>query len=113
MNNRQVDLFHKKINDLAQKMGSIRFTIEREINNILPFLDVKVTRLNDKLLTEVYRKPTHSNRYLNFKSHHSLQNKKSVIRTLINRAFSHSSNDRALLSEFQHIKCVLIENNYP
>jgi hypothetical protein len=40
-----------------------------------------IFRKNGKLETKVYRKPTHSNRYLNFHSYHSIENKKSVIRT--------------------------------
>ena len=50
---------------------------------------------------------------MNFNSHHSIQNKKSVIRTLINRAFTHSSDEQGLIAEIEHIKSVLLENNYP
>ena len=113
MNSRFVDSFLNAINDLGKTLGSIKFTIEKEVNCELPFLDVQVTRSNGTLSTRVYRKPTHSNRYLNFNSHHSIQNKKSVIRTLINRAFTHSSEQQGLNSEIQHIKSVLLENNYP
>ncbi|KFD60975.1 hypothetical protein M514_26873 [Trichuris suis] len=48
----------------------ISFTIEKEENGRLPFLDALVIRDGRRLKTTVYRKPTHSNRYLHFSSHH-------------------------------------------
>ena len=40
-------------------------------NGILPFMDIHICRKNDKLIMKVYRKETHTNRYLNWKSNHS------------------------------------------
>ncbi|VDM02147.1 unnamed protein product [Schistocephalus solidus] len=49
----------------------IQFTIEEEVNNQLPFLDVHVTKLADgKIKTTVYRKATNTRRILNFRSNH-------------------------------------------
>jgi len=37
----------------------------------LPFLDVRVTRQQDNTITTtIYQKPTHTNRYFQFTSHH-------------------------------------------
>ena len=53
---------------------SIQFTIERETDGKLPFLDTCVQRTTDgSLETVVYRKPTHTDKYLSFNSHHLLQ----------------------------------------
>lgn len=50
---------------------NIRFTMEMEVDGSLPFLDVMTTRKPDGTLGHaVYRKPTHTNRYLNAESHH-------------------------------------------
>ena len=52
----------------------IKFTIETEKNNQLPFLDVLVTRtLTNDLQTSVYRKPTHTNQYVHHHSNHPPQ----------------------------------------
>ena len=49
---------------------NIEFTMEKETNGSLPFLDVQVKKCMGSLDTFVYRKPTHTDRYLPFTSHH-------------------------------------------
>ena len=47
---------------------NIKFTFEHEHNSSFSFLDVKMCRENNKLTTSVYRKPTFSGVFTNFKS---------------------------------------------
>ena len=49
---------------------SISFTMEKEQDNKLPFLNVLVTRTEQGFRSSVYRKPTFTGQYLNFNSHH-------------------------------------------
>ena len=58
--------FHKYLNSRHENMT---FTYEVEQNKCLPFLDVLVTRVNDKFSTSLYRKPTFSGLYTNFYSY--------------------------------------------
>jgi hypothetical protein len=44
--------------------------MEIESDSAIPFLDVLVIKKGTTLATKVYRKPTHTGRYLNFKSNH-------------------------------------------
>ena len=72
---------------LNSKEPSIKFTLERSNNNSLPFLDVMLEYINGNFKTKVYRKATHTNSYIHYFSHHSLEIKKEVITGLFLRAF--------------------------
>ena len=66
---------------------SIQFTLESEKDRHLPFLDLNVSRgVQGNLETSVYRKPTHTDKYLAFDSHHAICHKISVAKTLLRRA---------------------------
>ena len=59
------------LNHLNSHSPHIQFTMEIEQNNSLPFLDVLVTHNdNGSLSHQVYKKKTHTDRYLNARSHH-------------------------------------------
>ena len=47
--------------------ANIKFTSEIEMNNSLSFLDIKIVRQNNKFTTSVYRKPTFSGVFTNFR----------------------------------------------
>ena len=79
---------------------NIRFTAETtRANGSMPFLDTLVTPQSDgSLATTVYRKPTHTNQYLQWDSHHAIANKYSIISSLLHRA-KHLCSSKQLLDE--------------
>ena len=60
---------HFDIEDLRNDLNSvdprIYFTMELEKKHRLPFLDLDITRLDDRFITKVYRKETHISRMFN------------------------------------------------
>ncbi|KAK4882178.1 hypothetical protein RN001_005497 [Aquatica leii] len=102
----------KFLDHLNNQHLDIKFTMEIESNGSLPFLDVLVTRKPDGLLGHsVYRKPTHTDRYLHASSHHHPAQKRSVIESLVHRAFSICQPEN-LDSELRHLTRTLVNNGY-
>ena len=80
----------------------------------IPFLDTLATPLADKSLSfQVYHKPTHTDQYLQWESHHSLSAKYSVIGTLTHRAKVVCTDPDLLQSEINHLRRALGRSNYP
>ncbi|XP_039309096.1 uncharacterized protein LOC120358569 [Solenopsis invicta] len=91
---------------------NIKFTMEVEQKNQILFLDVLVRRNGDGTLGHrVYRKPTHTDRYLYATSHHHPSQKNSVISSLVYRALT-VSEPTFLDEELQHFYQTLIRNGY-
>ena len=107
----QEDRFFKHINTIDHK---IQFTKEASRSDgSMPFLDTLVTiNVDGSLNIKVYRKPTHTDLYLQWDSHHSIAAKYSVINTLHHRAKAVCSNKQLLKEEEDHLQKVLTENKY-
>ena len=92
---------------------SIQFTMEKEQDNKLPFLDVLVTRTEQGFRSSVYRKPTFTRQYLNFNSDHPYTVKKGIVRCLQHRVKTMSSDTDAYQEEMISLRHNLHRNNYP
>ena len=106
------------VDEVLQHLNSIsptiKFTVEQEKDGRLPFLDALVFRKVDgSIEIGVYRKPTHTDHHLSYKSHHPLHVKKSVVRTMIKRARDITTGDHLLDKELRHLKVTLPGNGYP
>ncbi|XP_070401572.1 uncharacterized protein [Nothobranchius furzeri] len=107
----EVESFTTHINAVDK---NIKFTRENIKDNCLPFLDCAVHfEENGNLNIEVYRKPTHTDQYLLFDSHHSLEHKLGVIKTLHHRAEHVPSKPEGKKKERTHIKESLKTCGYP
>ena len=90
---------------------NIQFTMELENDKKLAFLDILVIRNPDHTLGHtVYRKSTHTDKYLNGRSHHHPSQLATVGKTLFQRAQG-ICDDHHLHVELQHVKRVLRDNN--
>ena len=84
---------------LNSQQPTIRFTMEIEKDNTIPFLDTSVSRDSDGLLTtSVYRNPTHTDQYLAYDSQHPQSVKRGIVKCLYDRA-KHLTTKPSVISE--------------
>ena len=114
-------VIQKEVNkqDFLQHITSvepaIQFTVENnKEDGAIPFLDTIVRPEADGSLSiTVYRKPTHTDQYLQWDSHHHLSAKFSLINTPSHRAKTVHSNPELLCKEMDHLKKALTQCKYP
>ena len=108
---------HSQINKfltyLNCKHPNIKFTCEIETNNSLPFLDIKISKLNNKFETEIYRKPTFTGLGTSFFSFDSSLFKINAIKTLVYRAYHISSTYTNFDREILFLKNFFYNNGFP
>ena len=94
---------------------AIKFTVEdNKEDGSIPFLDTIVKpEVDGSLSITVYRKPAHTDQYLQWDSHHNLSAKFSVINTLSHRAQTVCSNPELLKQEKEHLRKALTKCKYP
>ena len=105
-------MFHKHLNSINP---NIQFTLELQNTHGqgLPFLDTITSRRGTEFQVDVYRIPTHTDRYLDFFFSHPLCHKRSVVNTLLRRAHNIPSTNKGRWEEMHRVKAVLRDNNYP
>ena len=92
---------------------SLRFTLEHVKDRHLSFLDLNVSRgVQGNLEKSVYRKPTHTDKYLAFNSHHPICHKKSVAKTFLRRADCLPSSLDSKAEERKYVSYVWKANSY-
>ena len=105
-----LELFVWHLNGIAHR---VQFTLEVEKEGFLPFLDVGISKLDGKLVTKIYRKPTHTQQYINWNSNHPKNMLLGVLKGLIHRAHVICDLKEDLLEELDLLKNVFIRNGYP
>lgn len=103
------DSFLERINGLHP---ALRFTREDEQQGSLPFLDVKVVRTLNGILTSLYRKPTFTGLYTMWDSYSPTLYKINLVRSLTHRVRRICS-PVFLESELQTLRSILLNNGYP
>ena len=88
------------LNHLNSIRPTIKFTKELEEEGSLPFPANDIT---------VYRKNTHTDRYLHFESHHPIHVKKGTVRCRARNL----TRDDSVKEEESHLMKTFIENGYP
>ena len=90
--------------------ANITFTSEKETENKMPFLDFLFTREGNKFASSVYRKPTFTGVYTNFKSFLPLKYKVGLIHTLLYRIYNICSSFEHIVKEINNLKIIMRKN---
>ena len=107
----QVDTLFNHINQLDDHIKFHRKSWQWRKH---PFFDTKcIPNSNYIIHTTVYRKPTHTDRYLEWNSNHPISTKRSVIQALIHRAKVVCSTPELVAREMDYLNKVLHRNSYP
>ena len=101
------------VNYMNTKHPNIKFSSEFEQNNFFSFLDVKITRRSNQLITSVFCKATFSGVFTNFKSFMPVTYKFGLVHTLLHRSFSICSSYEKFHEEIVLLKEVYGKNEYP
>ena len=97
---------------MSSKHQNINFTVEKENVGSLSFLHVKIYRKNGKFVISIYRKPTFSGIFTNYESFIPTYQKRGLFHTLLHRSFSICCDFKTFPFETDHLKTILIKNNY-
>ena len=94
---------------------NIQFTSEDpRRDGFISFLVILITPKEDgKLNTSVYRKPTHTDLYLQWDSHHTIPSKYCVVGTIYHRSKTICSSPQQLQEEEEHLFQALRRCKYP
>lgn len=103
------------INDIMTTFNSfhndIQFTIEKECNSKIAYLDTLVIRRGDSLLIDWYQKPTSSGRLINYYSKHPKRIIINTAKNFIERILKISDTEFHN-TNIERIKDILSNNNY-
>ena len=92
----------------------LNFTFDKMTDNCFNFLDIKLSKQPDgKFATSVFIKPTDKGVYMNYNAFSPEIYKKSILKTLIFRAYKYSSTWLDFDTEINRLKQVFANNSYP
>ena len=90
----------------------VQFTLEKESNGSLAFLDTSIVRTDNIFKFKVFRKPTNKEDYVHFYSAHAERVKSGIVIGFFLRAFR-ICNAEYLAEEIQHIYDTFTKLKYP
>lgn len=98
----EVDLVLDLLN--SAQYASIKFTMEKEVNGCLPFLDLKLIHTNTGIEFDIFRKETSTYQFIPSDSYHNAQHKYAAFNTMVHKLLSIPLSDELFDKEFQHIQ---------
>ena len=113
-------LFHSEQDAIAffdyinSQKPNIRFTMEKEVDHVLPFLDVLIDNTHrGSVVTSTFRKKTFTGLLTNYLSFAPLSYKIGLIRTLIDRVFKINNTWLGFHKDIVNLVFILRKNLFP
>lgn len=103
------ELILKTFNNYHNK---IKFTIEKEENQSIPYLDMRLFRDNNMIITDWYTKSIASGRLINYHSTQPTQQKTNTAKNMIEKVLK-ISDDKFKDKNINKIREILLNNCYP
>lgn len=100
------------LNHFNNLTPTLKFTIEKESNRQLHFMDITITRTTKKFETDVYRKPTYTDAIIPRDSCHPEEQKMAAIRFFYNRLYQYQLSPVNKEKENRVINAILHNNGY-
>jgi hypothetical protein len=105
---------HESILQYINRIHSnIQLNPTQEVNGIVSFLDLSVTRKPTCLVMDIYRKPTTTDTTINYLSIYPLEHKLVAYRFLIRRMLNIPLNKEQQQKEWKNIQQIACNNNFP
>ena len=98
---RTKDHVEKFKNYLNKQHKNLKFKSEIEENRLLSFLDITISRENNKFVTSVYRKSTCSGIFTNFESFIPDMHKGELIETLLHKSLDYAPITRTFIGKLK------------
>ena len=103
----------QKLSEINSYHSALEFTIEKETDNSLPFLDMRIIRKDCKLSSTWYSKPTDTGLIMNFHSFAPQKYKQSVVSGFVYRIYRSCSSWANFHMSLERAKKILNQNQYP
>ena len=98
---------------LNNQHQNIKFTLEKQTNNTLPFLDIKIEDKGNNFETSIFKKKSNTGLLTNFTSFIHFRYKKCLVKTLIDRIFKINSSWEVFHKNIAEMTETLQKNNFP
>ena len=107
------DCITDKLNEINSMHPSLAFTIEREQDGSIPFLDMRIMNSNGYLTSTWYNKPTDTGLILNYHALAPKRYKRSVVSGFVHRIHRACSTWMHFHSSLEKAKRILEKKQYP
>ena len=107
------DQIENKLNEINMLHPDLKFTLEQEKNNSIPFLDMKILNSNGSLSSTWYTKPTDTGLIMNFHALAPKRYKRSVVSGFVHRIHRACSSWKSFHDSLDKAKQILEQNQYP